>query len=233
MKNVIQKIQVLGAGLLISAVLCACGSSQQGSTSDPAGSSLASSSSMGSSGQAQPESSMPSSAAPAASSSVGSSQPAKEVDVEALKAIAEKDTFEIKVVKKEFQKNAFSDFSADGKNSLLLQYKNVSDSDLEIKELNTAVVLYDQDNHLIEYYTVANVITAFNASSDILSLQANDLFLQAGETKDINFRNRLEEIGGAQVLVYSYVTADGTEHSNELLEEWMKAAIKGNNQVLE
>lgn len=152
--------------------------------------------------------------------------PTPEVDnSEMLKEIEEvekKDECKVKVIKTDVQKDAINSVSLSGRDALTLTFENKGDE--EVTKVNFYVTGTGDDGTWVK---VQSNITAVDESPNVQAFVSNEGFvLTAGGTEKISVACDSTLFSDVKAIVYSYTTADGTEHKNEVADEWLKIVTK-------
>ena len=151
------------------------------------------------------------------------------VDVNALKAIEEKDTFKVKVTKKEIQEDGASGISLAGDDLIVLHIEN--NESKEVSDVTVYVLAYDDDN--VAQTLKTGSVSIGNGEKYIKGFVTDsDVIIKPGETTEVAIRTTKGYISGVRCIVASY-KMDGKEVKNELVEEWYKNAYVGKNTQLD
>lgn len=150
------------------------------------------------------------------------------VDVDALKDIEEKDTFKVKVTKKEIQEDGASGISLAGDDLIVLHITN--NDTKAISDVTIYVLAYDEDN--IAQKISTGTISIGNNEKYIKAFVTEGVTIKPGETTEVAIRTTKGYISGVRCIVESY-KMDGEEIENDMVKDWYNHAYVGKNQELD
>ncbi len=151
------------------------------------------------------------------------------LDVDALKALEQQDTFEVKIVKKTVTDRANSNnFSIP--DILTLDVENGFDKDLA--QVSVMVVCYDAENKAQPLQGNSNVLTV-RQKRKLYSSTFEDVNAPGGASFQLNIACSHSMFTGARALVAQVVTADGETFTNPIYEQWQELALGSPTHILD
>ena len=162
-------------------------------------------------------------------SSAEEDEPVAIINLDVLKEIESKDTFDVKITKKELVEDAYSGISLEGNDACVLSITNNSSED--VSEVTIYTVAYTSNNGLKKLSQ--GVYVAFSGDPYVQAFTSEDITIGAGETVELGIKCRADEIAGVRAIVASYTTSNGSTYDNGNAEEWYKNVQVGKNTVLD
>ena len=154
------------------------------------------------------------------------------IDVDALKALEQQDTFEVKIVKKTVTDGANSnDFSTP--DILTLHVENGFGKALA--QVSVLVVCYDGENQTKALQTGGYNITISSGREkrSLYSSTFEDVNAPGGTPFQLNIACSHSNFTGARALVAQVVTADGETLTNPIYEQWQELALGSPTHMLD
>ncbi len=142
------------------------------------------------------------------------------INLNAAKALKDKDSFEVKVTKMQISEGYYNtgNINLVGNDAFVVTVTNNGDKDLTGVEILT--VGYKDDGELIKIESGISIPVP--GSEKYISVITNDgdFSIKSGETGNIALRCDARIYFGAEALIYSYTDANGQKHVNPLAKEW-------------
>ena len=154
------------------------------------------------------------------------------IDVDALKALEQQDTFEVKIVKKTV---------TDGANSADFSIRDILTLDVQngfgkaLAQVSVLVVCYDEENQT-KSLRLGNYmsISSGREKRSLYSSTFDDVNAPGGASFQLNIAcSHSNNFTGARALVAQVVTADGETLTNPIYEQWQELALGSPTHILD
>ena len=109
----------------------------------------------------------------------------------------------------------------------------VNSTGASIKDITVIVVGYADYNGKKAAVIVGEGLSVPGRSGYERAFITNDVVIDDGASDTIAIQCRADSFTGVQIIVASYVDADGNEVSNPIVDEWRNAIIVGNHTALD
>ncbi len=154
------------------------------------------------------------------------------VDVDAMKALEQQDTFGVRVVKKVVTDHVNSSLRSANPDMLSLTIQN--DSSVTVTECVILAVAYDQDRMSADLQPSSQLI-AMNgtAKRTISTFPLDKLDIAPGTMLIKNIACHHSGFTGVRVIVAQYTDSEGQIYTNELYPEWQELALGSPTIILE
>lgn len=159
----------------------------------------------------------------------------KGIDLNALKAVEDADTFNVSVISIEKFKDGYKGgavLSLVGDDAILVKIKN--NTGAKIQNFKVLVLATDKNGNGCDLgklqsmpkTIITNEHKVEKYSNYVKCLENNTADLAVGAEKEYGVRCNLQKIENVNAIVYSYVDATGKEVVNNNYEKWLEKTIK-------
>ena len=155
------------------------------------------------------------------------------VDVDALKALEQQDTFGVRVVKKVVTDRVNSGLRSPTPDMLTLTIQN--DSSVTVTGCVILAVAYDENMKAGELQPASSGLASMEgtAKRKISTLVYESLSIAPGTVRIENVPCAHSNFTGVRVIVAQYTDSEGQTYTNELYPEWQELALGSPTIILE
>lgn len=142
------------------------------------------------------------------------------INLDAAKALKDKDSFEVKVTQMQIAEGYYNSGNINfvGNDAFVFTIANNGDKDLT--GVDILVVGYKEDGELVKIKSGISVPVLGSDKFITVITNEGDLSIKSGEEENLALKCDARDYYGAEALIYSYTDANGQKHENPLAQEW-------------
>lgn len=155
------------------------------------------------------------------------------VDIDALKALEQGDSFDVRVTKKVVTDGVDSTSKTGNRDMLSLTVENKSEK--TVASLVILAVAYDKENKAKELQNTITEVVSFSgrAKRTISTLAFDTVSIAPGSFSILSVPCRHSNFTGVRVLVAQYTDSEGNTYTNPLYPEWQELALGSPTIILD